>query len=467
MPKPFFRSERHKLQARPDEREDMARTIAFYRRAVRMLCGVLMVHWPEISKSPSPCQFVESLFHFTNDRPVVRYPVLDRALGKMPSYLRRAAIEAAIGAVSSFMSNWSNFLNGEIGGKPRKEGCRSPRLGISNVFPPLYGGNMILYGERLRTVKVKLLHANGKWGFTRPISLKGGLKRLQPLAGKMDLSPTLVLSGAQVYLSCPAKMSRDAYVTDAAFKASMRSQTKGRVCAIDVGINTAATAVIVDAAGTVITRRFFSCGRHNDQRDRLTDVISAKRSMSGAPMKGQPFCTRLHERITGLSNDAARKLSAAIKAFALEFGAKFLVIEDLKGWKPRGKGQKQRKRFHRFEHRKLVEHLKWKAEEHGMRVLEVFARGTSRWAYDGSGKVVRSRENYSNATFASGKQYNADLNGANNIAARGLAMLLGIRLKENPRDGKSSSPGERMPLVLSHVWKWFADKSANRKTRPL
>ena len=206
---------------------------------------------------------------------------------------------------------------------------------------------MILYGEKLRTVRVKLLRADGTWGFSQPISLKGRFRRLQPQAGKMDLSPTLVLSGAQAYLSCPVKMGRDAYVTNAAFKASVHSQTKGRVCAIDVGINTAATAVIVDATGTVITRRLFSCGRHNDQRDRLTDVISAKRSMSGAPMKGQPFCTRLHERITGLSNDAARKLSAAIKAFALEFGAKFLVTEDLKGWKPRGKGQKQRKRFHR------------------------------------------------------------------------------------------------------------------------
>jgi IS605 OrfB family transposase len=467
MPKPFVRSEQHKLQARPDEREDMARTIQFYRRAVRMLCGVLMVHWPEISKSPSQCQFVESLFHFTNNRPVVKYPVLDRALGKMPSYLRRAAIESALGAVSSFMSNWSNFLDGEMAGKARKEGCRPPRLGISNVFPPLYGGNMILYGEKLRTVQVKLLDARGKWAFTRPIPLKGGFKRLQPLAGKMDLSPTLVLSGAHASLSCPVQMNRDFYVTNAAFRHSVHSEAKERVCAIDVGINTAATAVIVDASGTVIARRFFSCGRHNDQRDRLTDVISAKRSMSGSSMKGQPFCTKLYERITGLGTDAARKLSAAIKAFALTFGAKVLVIEDLKGWKPRGKGPKQRQRFHRFEHRKLVEHLKWKAEEHGMRVLEVFARGTSRWAYDGSGKVVRSRENYSNATFASGKKYNADLNGANNIAARGLAMLLGIRPQEYPADGKSSSPGERMPLVLSHVWKWVAAKAAKRTTRPL
>ena len=59
------------------------------------------------------------------------------------------------------------------------------------------------------------------------------------------------------------------------------------------------------------------------------------------------------------------------------------------------------------------------------------------------------------ATFASGKQYNADLNGALNIAARGLAMLLGI-LPQNKitttGTGKSSAPVARMPLVLADIW---------------
>lgn len=35
-----------------------------------------------------------------------------------------------------------------------------------------------------------------------------------------------------------------------------------RVCSLDVGINTAATVVIVDSTGTVIASRFFTCGRH-------------------------------------------------------------------------------------------------------------------------------------------------------------------------------------------------------------
>ena len=95
-----------------------------------------------------------------------------------------------------------------------------------------------------------------------------------------------------------------------------------------------------------------------------------------------------------------------------------------------------------------------------MRLLEIYARGTSRWAYDGSGKVSRSKDNAQLATFTSGKQYNADLNGALNIAARGLAMILGIKPKEELKvdseskaaTGKSSGAVTRIPLVLADIW---------------
>ncbi|MFN3982785.1 MAG: hypothetical protein ACK4SA_20590, partial [Caldilinea sp.] len=158
-----IRTEVHALAASPKVREDVARTIAAYRRAVRALCGVLMVHWPELAPLKKKCQAVEALFHVTAKRAQVRYPVLDRMLGKMPSYLRRAAIEHAIGAISSFQSNWIRFLDGEIGGNPRQVGQRPPRLGLSNVFPSLYGGNMVLYGAGLRSVRIKLLGADGQW----------------------------------------------------------------------------------------------------------------------------------------------------------------------------------------------------------------------------------------------------------------------------------------------------------------
>lgn len=140
-----------------------------------------------------------------------------------------------------------------------------------------------------------------------------------------------------------------------------------------------------------------------------------KQSDSGKTRKGEPFCLALYRRIAGISIDAARCLASEIAAFAVKHNAKAFVIEDLKGWRPKGPNMNQRKRFHRFQHRMLVKHLGFKAEELGMRMIEIYARGTSRYAYDGSGKVDRSSKNAQLATFSTGKKYNADLNGALNI----------------------------------------------------
>ncbi|MDE2299070.1 MAG: transposase [Burkholderiales bacterium] len=464
MPSIVIRTEAHALCASPTVREDVQRTVDAYRRAVRAIATVAMTHWPALGALPAKgkgaglgrCQALEALFHATALRPVVRYPMLDRLLGKMPSYLRRAAIEAAVGAVSSFLANYSLWLDGEIGGKPRAAGSRAPRLGLSNVFPPLYGGNMLLVGVKTSRaeppkastphghVRVKLLGAGGAWAFSAPLRLRGKPKRMLA-TGEMELSPTLMQRGAKVWLSCPVQVRPPRLVAPKA---------TGRVCSIDVGINTAATAAIVDSTGTVIARTFLTCGRHNDQRDALGGTIAARQTQSGGTRRGEAFCSALHRRIAGLSLYAARRLASEITAFAVLHGASAFVIEDLKGWRPKGPSRTQKKRFHRFQHRMLVRHLTLKAEELGLRVLAVYARGTSRYAYDGSGKVVRSRENAQLATFATGKQYNADLNGALNIAARGLAMLLGIAPRQEIKagTGKSSGPVTRMPLVLADVW---------------
>ena len=463
-----IRTEAHKLATTPSVRADVERTVAFYRRVVRMAATVAMTHWPDLGplRSKERQMALESMFHPTKDRPVVRYAVLGRALGKMPSYLRRAALHAALGAVSSFLSNYSNWLDGAIGGKSRALGARPPRLGFSNVFPSLYGGNMILVGTGLRTAQVKLLAEDGQWRFSAPLALKGKFKRLLPATNKMDLCPTLMQRGSKVWLSCPVEMAGPSkppkHLTNKEF--ALGGEQPGghhRVCSVDVGINTAATAAIVDSTGTVIARRFLTCGRHNDRRDALAATIAEKQGLSGSIQRGERHCVELHRRIAGYSLDAARTLASDIAQFAAQHGAKAFVIEDLKGWRPKGPSKAMRKRFHRFQHRALVQALAHKAQELGARMLEVFARGTSRWAYDGSGKVSRSKENAQLATFKSGKQYNADLNGALNIAARGLAMLLGVKVPSSEQDskqdskagtGKSSGPVERMPLVLADIW---------------
>lgn len=448
-----FRSESHPLGTTAAQRADIARTVHRYRLAVRSLATVIQTHWAEVSRAGSTCFAIESLFHPTAKRPSARYAMLDRWLGKMPSYLRRAAIEAAYGLVRSFLSNYSNWLDDT----ERERGSKPPRLGVSNVFPPLYGGNMIRLAPDWRSAEIKLLQADGRWAFSASLRIKGRLKRLLDHPHR---SPTLIIRGEKASLSCPVKV-----------RPPRVKHTQHRVCAVDVGINTAATAAIVDSTGTVIARTFLTCGRHNDQRDGLQAQIAQKQSASrGGPGKrlGRGFCRGLYRRLAGLNLDAARKLAFEVMAFARAHGATALVVEDLKGWRPAGRGG-QRKRFHRFQHRYLVKYLTFRCEEWGLRLLSVYASGTSYYAYDGSGPVKRDKANAALATFSNGRRYNADLNGAQNIAARGLAILLGLKLhKEVPgvackgspgRTGKRSGRPTRIPLVLADIWA-YAQMSA-------
>jgi putative transposase len=112
-----------------------------------------------------------------------------------------------------------------------------------------------------------------------------------------------------------------------------------------------------------------------------------------------------------------------------------------------------------------------KCEEFGLKLLEVFARGTSYFAYDGSGPVKRDKANATLATFSNGRQYNADLNAAYNIAARGLLLLLkkpeaktavipGVVAEDPVRPGQNSGRSSRIPTVLADVWAFHAQTLA-------
>ncbi|OLT61461.1 transposase [Moorena bouillonii PNG] len=76
--------------------------------------------------------------------------------------------------------------------------------------------------------------------------------------------------------------------------------------------------------------------------------------------------------------------------------------------------------------------MKW--AELGGRVIEVVAAYTSKLAFDGSGTVKRNSQKYSLATFRSGKRFNADLNGAYNIGARGVFKLT----RRNGEEGRKA-----------------------------
>ncbi|MGL5835609.1 MAG: IS200/IS605 family accessory protein TnpB-related protein [Waterburya sp.] len=226
------------------------------------------------------------------------------------------------------------------------------------------------------------------------------------------------------------------------------------VCAIDVGINTLATAVIVTQNGTVTARKFFHPSADIDRRDRLAAIIRKKAKKTKKLHRG--FCKSHYRKAKNISLNISHQISKQIIDFATSKGASVIVFEDLKGWKPScgKKRSRLRQKFHTWMHRRLVQFTTEKFEEQGGKVELVYARGTSSWAYDGSGKLKRSNKKYSVARFQNGKIYNCDLSAAANIAARYWAYKLKLTRRKDGRLSRdeNSLDKSRMPITLSDLW---------------
>ena len=214
-------------------------------------------------------------------------------------------------------------------------------------------------------------------------------------------------------------------------------------------------ASIVTTNGTVTARKFFHPAADIDRRDRHSKIVSRKARLTKKLHRG--FAKNNYRKARQINVNIAHQISRKIVNFAINNGAGVIVFEQLKGWRPTG-GRKRsnlRQRFHGWLHRRLVLLTEQKFSEVGGKIEKVLASGTSSWgAYDGSGKVKRSKSNYSKATFRSGKQYNADLSASYNIAARYIAYKLKLTRRNDGQlsGGKSSPDKQRMPATLSLLW---------------
>ena len=95
-------------------------TLKIYRQAVSYLTEIYEQVWAELKMIPEAKKrfnAAEHLVHETKKNPA-RF-AFDRHFPKMPSYLRRAAIQHALGAVSSYQTRLGLWEKGELKGKPK------------------------------------------------------------------------------------------------------------------------------------------------------------------------------------------------------------------------------------------------------------------------------------------------------------------------------------------------------------
>ncbi len=387
---------------------------------------------------------VEKMIHQTADNPNPKHQYFQNVIAKypsfrkFPSYLRRAAIADALGIVSSFYTRYREWQSGIR--KHRK--AKPPRLtAMCNAYPALYKGGQIRYGAKYDSVDLKVW--NGKdWVWIESIQVKKhGLNR-HLIEGNELKSPTLVINQKTCQLSMPVQVKKVA------------KQESDFVCSVDMGINNAATASIVGKDGTVKARKFINPARDIDRRNQRRMMITKKSKQTRSITKSdlaKGFCKGLYRKSANINLEISRQVMRGIIKFAQANDVKVIVFENLAGWKAKAgrKGSLQKQKFHLWCHRKVVELTQQRWEELGGKVVFINPKYTSAYAFDSSGKVKRSQNNYSLCRFTTGKQYNADLNASYNIGARyWYALIVGDKHFSRVFIGKSSKNTLRTPVTL-------------------
>lgn len=409
-------------------------TVAEYRAFCRALSIVVLNNWAALNQAPSFAAAVERLIHPTKQNPSPRHAYFHRRFYKFPSYLRRAAIEFVRGQVASYLMRERSWRSGERSRRYAQPPRFNPAAGC---FPPLYRGQLLTFEDDYRTAWVKLFDGREWCWHTMPVKPRGS----RHWRGEIK-SPSLIIGHGRCHLSVPVRLRPP------------RLPDRGRACGVDLGINTLATASVVQSDGTVTARRFIHRAADIDRRDRRATAIRGKARKTGRLQAG--FCKSLYRKAANINEDMAQKSAREIVDFALAEGADVIALEDLKHFRPRGGRRRSglRQRFHGWLHRRLADLIEAKFAEVGGRTVYVYPRGTSIWAFDGSGRVKRDKANAALATFASGKRYNADLNASYNIAARYWAWRLQLTRRKDGQlpAGRSPAGKPRMPVTLSTLW---------------
>jgi len=375
-------------------------TLSIYRKAVDFYINVVVSEWDAISAIPHSklqMNYIQSLTHKTKSHPSPKYD-FDLEFYKFPVYLRRAAIMAAVGKVSSYKSNLANYESNASRGKAPS----LPRAGHS--FPCYYKGNMYTqtsdYEARIK------IYRNNDWVWLNIKLRKSDADYIKHHAlGRKECPPFLEKKGKEWFLNFPYEEDIKLPVTDIASE---------RILAVDLGINCAATVSCMHSDGTVIGRKFLHLPVEKDHLSKAVNRIKK------AQQHGARKTPRLWAIAKGINNDIAVKTAQFIADTAVFYNCDTIVFEhlDIKGKKNGSKKQ----RLHMWRSQYVQAMVTDKAHRLHMHVSHICAWGTSKLAYDGSGEVLRgSKAGYKTNTicsFTSGKQYNCDLSASKNIAAR-------------------------------------------------
>ena len=373
-------------------------TLDVYRSAVSYLTEIYEQVWEELERIPGTKKRfneAEHLIHTTKKNQArfdfdIRFP-------KMPSYLRRAAIQHALGSISSYktrMGMWEKL--GQIGRKPKL-------VHENHAMPVFYRDVMYRENENGKDAAYLKLYDGHDWKWFHVRLSHTDMEYLRKnWSGKKASAPTLEKRHRKYFL-------RFSYAEDVILtKTPVKEQI---ICSVDLGINTDAVCTIMQSDGTVLGRKFIDFPSEKDQMYRVLGRIRRFQREHGSTQTKSRWAYAKR-----LNTELGRKITGAVTKYAKENHADIIVFEYLE---TKGKiSGKKKQKLHLWRKKDIQKRCEHQAHRNRMRISRICAWNTSRLAYDGSGTVVRDPGNHSLCTFQNGKRYNCDLSASYNIGAR-------------------------------------------------
>ncbi len=204
-----------------------------------------------------------------------------------------------------------------------------------------------------------------------------------------------------------------------------------------IGVRFTPFFACIDIDGTVIDRFFINQSKEKDQlKHKLNKLAKAKRKSGILNEKPNYW-----GKINGLQKFIIQNTADKIVEFAIKNNADVIIFEYLGKMRlPKGLfGSKRlRAKLQYWAKLKIQYKVEEKAHSVGIRYSRVLARGTSMYAYDESGLVLRNSKK-DIATFQSkikdnkNKTYHADLSASYNIASRYFTRAILKPLSETKR----------------------------------
>lgn len=373
-------------------------TVKLYRNALSFLISVFNSEWELLSAIPNTKKRFNMADHLVHETKfnIAKYD-FDSRFYKMPAYMRRAAIQEALGCVSSYRSNYANWeAAGKKGKKPKLQAKRF-------AMPVFYNKEMYAPSDDPCAAHLKL-YLNNDWIWVKVRLLKTDVRYLQKYWQHCKPSaPVLEKRHGKYFLR---------FVFEEAVPLSDTPVRDQRICAVDLGLNSDAVCSIMTSNGTVLARKFVNFPSEKDHLCHVLNRIKKYQREHGS--KNVQSFWKYAQR---LNNELAKKIASTITEFAVLYSVDCIVFEhlDFRGKKAKGSKKQRLQLWRKNGIQDMVEH---KAHRCGIRISRICAWGTSKLAYDGSGEVKRDEDNRALCTFSNGKRYNCDLSASYNIGAR-------------------------------------------------